>query len=293
VRAAPFGSGRRGCDGDPGGTSGKERVLVLLEVEHLCKRFGGAAPTDVLGDINIEMDHGEFVVMVGPSGAGKTTLLNIISTLDAPTAGTVRIGGVDVHRLGEPGVNRFRNRHLGFVFQDDLLFGHLTALENVMLPARIARKPAGRTRRRARALLEQTGLGDRMQHLPGQLSGGQRQRVNLARALINEPALLLADEPTARLDQATGQGIVQLLVELNGQFGVTILMVTHEHELAGKASRIIEFLDGTIVSDYCFESVLRPQRPQSPPAAGRPGWRSADRLGYLVGSWHNTPGPTA
>lgn len=222
---------------------------MLLKVENLDKHFGGAVPLHVLRDINLRMTEREFVALIGPSGAGKTTLLNIISTLDSPTGGRVLIRDVDVHRLAQGALNRFRNRHLGFVFQDDLLLGHLTALENVALPARISRRPFRQARRRAEELLERVGLSDRLKHLPGQLSGGQRQRVNLARALINEPDLLLADEPTARLDRETSRGIVQLLGELNEQLGVTILMVTHERELTDRAARVVEFLDGRIVSD--------------------------------------------
>ena len=222
---------------------------MLLEVRNLTKRFGGAAPLVVLRAIDIEIEQGELVALVGPSGAGKTTLLNIVATLDRPSEGTVRIAGVDVHRLRQRDLNRFRNGNLGFVFQDDLLLPHLTALENVMLPGRIARLPARATRRAAEKLLDRVGLADRITHRPGELSGGQRQRVNLARALINRPALLLADEPTARLDQATGRGIVELLIELNQQLGVTILMVTHDHSVADSARRCIEFVDGRIVSD--------------------------------------------
>ena len=151
--------------------------------------------------------------------------------------------------MGQKDLNRFRNRNLGFIFQDDLLLPHLTAVENVMLPGRIARHPERQTRRRAEELLDRVGLSDRMTHRPGELSGGQRQRVNLARALVNSPALLLADEPTARLDQATGREIVNLLTELNQQLDVTILMVTHEGEVATRAGRTVRFVDGRIVSD--------------------------------------------
>ncbi len=222
---------------------------MLLNVEHLDKRFGGAVPLQVLYDINFQMEQGDFAALVGPSGAGKTTLLNIVSTLDAPSAGRVLIADTDVHRLGQRRLNDFRNHHLGFIFQDDLLLSQLTAIENVMVPGRIARKPAAKVRRRAKAVLEQVGLADRMNHRPGELSGGQRQRVNLARALLNEPALLLADEPTARLDQETGRGIVQLLERLNEDNNVTILMVTHEWDVAARAKRMVEFLDGRIVGD--------------------------------------------
>jgi len=222
---------------------------MLLTIEKVTKQFPGTPPLVVLHEIDLAVEKGEFVALVGPSGAGKTTLLNVVSTLDRPSAGTVRIAGTDVHHLRQKRLNRFRNRNLGFIFQDDLLLSHLTALENVMLPGRIARDPQSRTRRAARELLDRVGLSDRLDHRPGQLSGGQRQRVNLARALVNQPALLLADEPTARLDQATGHGIVELLTELNEQLGVTILMVTHDHNVAASARRVVEFLDGRIASD--------------------------------------------
>ena len=232
---------------------------MLVKVENLSKRFGGIVPVAVLHEINIEINEKEFVAVVGPSGAGKTTLLNLVSTLDAPTEGRVTIGDVDVHRLPQRKLNEFRNKNLGFIFQDDLLLPHLTALENVMLPARVARKPKRMARRLAEDLLECVGLADRMEHAPGELSGGQRQRVNIARSLINSPSLLLADEPTARLDQATGEGIVWLLVELNEQIGVTILMVTHEENVAARTGRIVEFLDGRIVSDRLTDP-CRPDR---------------------------------
>jgi lipoprotein-releasing system ATP-binding protein len=222
---------------------------MLLNVENVTKRFGGAVPLEVLHDVSLRIEAEDFVALVGPSGAGKTTLLNIVSTLDRPSAGRVVIAGVDAHGLPQRELNQFRNRNLGFIFQDDLLLPHLTALENVMLPGRIARRRERNARHGAEELLERVGLGDRMAHRPGELSGGQRQRVNLARALINTPALLLADEPTARLDQATGRGIVQLLIELNEQLDVTILMVTHEQDVAAEAKRIVEFLDGRISSD--------------------------------------------
>lgn len=220
---------------------------MLLRVEKLNKRFGGTV--HVLRDVSLEMQEGEFLALIGPGGAGKTTLLNIISTLDSPTSGKVLIRDMDVHRLDQRQLNRFRNRRLGFVFQDDLLLPHLTALENVMVPARISRQGPDQARRQAEGLLRRMGLGDRLNHLPGQLSGGQRQRVNIARALVNQPDLLLADEPTARLDLANGQEIVKLLRELNEQLGVTILMVTHETFAGAAARRTVEFVDGRIVSD--------------------------------------------
>jgi ABC-type lipoprotein export system ATPase subunit len=222
---------------------------MLLRVEKLNKRFGGTVPVHVLRDVSLEMQEGEFLALIGPGGAGKTTLLNIISTLDSPTSGKVLIRDMDVHRLDQRQLNRFRNRRLGFVFQDDLLLPHLTALENVMVPARISRQGPDQARRQAEGLLRRMGLGDRLNHLPGQLSGGQRQRVNIARALVNQPDLLLADEPTARLDLANGQEIVKLLRELNEQLGVTILMVTHETFAGAAARRTVEFVDGRIVSD--------------------------------------------
>jgi len=226
---------------------------MLLEIDNVTKSFPGTPPLVVLHEIDLSIGKGEFVALVGPSGAGKTTLLNVVSTLDRPSSGTVRISDVDVHHLPQKKLNRFRNQNLGFIFQDDLLLPHLTAVENVMLPGRIARLPERRARQRAEELLNRVDLDDRMSHRPGELSGGQRQRVNLARALVNRPALLLADEPTARLDQATGRGIVELLTELNEQLGVTLLMVTHDHKVAASAKRTVEFIDGRIASDRVRE----------------------------------------
>lgn len=234
---------------------------MLVKIENLNKRYGGAVPLQVLFDINLDIEEKEFVALVGPSGAGKTTLLNIVSTLDIPTSGQITMWDVDVHRFSQKELNRFRNGNLGFIFQDDLLLPHLSAIENVMLPGRIARKPWPQVHDRAKELLGRVGLSDRMEHRPGELSGGQRQRVNIARALINDPLLLLADEPTARLDHATGEGIISLLIELNEELGLTILMVTHEHEIADRTDRIIEFMDGKIVSDQ------RTDTPVQKPAA--------------------------
>lgn len=222
---------------------------MLLEAEKVSKEFGGKVPVKVLHDVDFAMERGEFAALVGPSGSGKTTLLNVIATLDKPTTGRVAIGGLQVHDMVDRALDLFRNEHLGFVFQDDLLLENLTALENVMIPGRIGRRKPRLVRRRAVELLDRVGLIDRMDHRPGQLSGGQRQRVNLARALMNEPDLLLADEPTARLDQKTGEEIIALLEELNQQLGITILMVTHDQDMAGRAGRRVEFLDGRIVSD--------------------------------------------
>jgi len=237
---------------------------MLLKVRNLHKQFGGAVPVRVLHDVNFEMAEGEFVGLTGPSGAGKTTLLNIISTLDSPTSGEVLIRELNVHTLAQRELNQFRNRHLGFVFQDDLLLEHLTALENVLAPARISRRPVRQARKWAEGLLDRVGLAERLHHLPGELSGGQRQRVTIARALVNSPDLLLADEPTARLDQENGSAIVELLLELNRQMGVTILMVTHEREVAARVGRIVGFVDGRIVSD-------RRREPDSP-IVGRLGY---------------------
>ena len=221
----------------------------IVSVENVNKRYGGAVPLQVLFDVNLRIAPGEVAALVGPSGAGKTTLLNIVSTLDKPTSGRVLIGGLNIHRLDQCHLNTFRNRHLGFVFQDDLLLPHLTALENVMLPARVARMSGCKAKARAKDLLTRVGLADRMKHCPGELSGGQRQRVNLARSLINAPSLLLADEPTARLDTTTGAEIIRLLIDLNRQLGVTMLIVTHEREVADQTDRVVEFRDGHIVAD--------------------------------------------
>lgn len=214
----------------------------MIEIENLVKTYHmGKIEVPALRGVDLTIDRGEFVSLMGPSGSGKSTLLNQIGLLDSPTAGKIVIDGVDVSSLNENERADFRLKKLGFVFQFFSLLMELNALENVALPMIMDKRKYDR----AFALLELVGIGDRSAHLPSELSGGQQQRVAIARALANEPAILLADEPTANLDTESSHQIVELFRELNDQ-GQTIIMVTHEPELGEKADRIIKIKDGKV-----------------------------------------------
>jgi ABC-type lipoprotein export system ATPase subunit len=224
----------------------------IIEAEGIYKTYRmGAADVRVLKGVDLAVRRGEFVAIVGASGSGKSTLLHILGTLDKQDSGIVRFEGGDLSRLSGRELNRFRNKMIGFVFQFYHLLDELNVLENVYLPAMVSRSIIGwfgcrsRAKRRSRELLEQLGLSDRTNHKPYQLSGGERQRAAIARALMNEPRLLLADEPTGNLDSATGNGILEVLDKLN-KAGQTIIMVTHDSRVAQKAGRIITLADGRI-----------------------------------------------
>ncbi len=215
----------------------------MIETTKLKKiYYMGKIEVPALQGVDLRIGRGEFVALMGPSGSGKSTLLNIIGLLDVQTSGNIVIDGVDVSSLNENGRADFRLRKLGFVFQFFSLLMELNALENVMFPMIMD----GRKYDRAASLLELVGIGERAAHMPNELSGGQQQRVAIARALANEPAILLADEPTANLDTISSNQIVELFRELNDQ-GQTIVMVTHEPELGEKADRIIRIKDGKVV----------------------------------------------
>jgi len=215
----------------------------LIELEGLRKiYYMGKIEVPALRGIDLEIDRGEFVALMGPSGSGKSTLLNMIGLLDTPTAGKIVIDGVDISSLNEDERADFRLRKLGFVFQFFSLLMELKAIENVALPMIMNEKGYDR----AESLLELVGIGDRALHYPSELSGGQQQRVAIARALANEPAILLADEPTANLDTASANQILELFRELNNR-GQTIIMVTHEHDLGEKADRIVKLKDGMVM----------------------------------------------
>jgi lipoprotein-releasing system ATP-binding protein len=224
----------------------------LLKLSNVTLRYesGGAAPpVQVLKGVSLEVARGESLAIIGPSGSGKSTLLNIIGTLDRATSGEVVLTGQDLSRLDEAKLAAVRNRQIGFVFQAHHLLPQCTVMENVLVPTLAgadgdARKNAPE---RAERLLKRVGLGDRTTHRPGQLSGGERQRVAVVRALINQPQLLLADEPTGALDRAAAEQLAQLLLELNREEGVTLIVVTHALDLARKMGRVLELQDGILV----------------------------------------------
>ncbi len=220
---------------------------VDLRVSEVTKRFSGAAGTlDVLTGINLTMQRGEAIVITGPSGSGKSTLLYIIGALDEPTSGEVNVGGAMPFRLGPTEQAKFRNETIGFVFQDHHLLPQCTVLENVLIPTLARAKPASGMEDRVEKLLDRVGLRDRITHRPGQLSGGERQRVGICRALINEPLLLLADEPTGNLDQKTAESVGTLLLEVAAEQNTMLLCVTHNLDLAARFPRRYELTDGKL-----------------------------------------------
>ncbi|MEW6465143.1 MAG: ABC transporter ATP-binding protein [Pseudomonadota bacterium] len=223
-----------------------ETGAALIEVEHLSKTVtDSTGELTILRDIDFSLAAGETAAIVGASGSGKSTLLSLIAGLDTPTRGTVRIGGVDLFKLSEDERAELRARSVGFVFQSFQLLGHLTALENVMLPLELAgRRDA---RRAATEMLARVGLSARLGHYPRLLSGGEQQRVALARAFVTEPAVLLADEPTGSLDFATGETIMALMFDLNRERGTTLVLVTHDRAIAGRCERRITIEAGRMV----------------------------------------------
>lgn len=222
----------------------------LVELAAITKVYGkGAAAVEALRGVDLTIREGEFVAVMGPSGSGKSTCMNILGCLDTPTAGTYGFKGVDVGSLSRDQRARLRRHYLGFVFQGYNLLKRTDALENVALPLLYRGIPVAERRDLARAALHGVGLKGWEHHTPSELSGGQQQRVAIARAIISEPALLLADEPTGNLDTATGSEIMELLTNLNRERGITIVMVTHEANIAAYAHRRVHFLDGHIVSD--------------------------------------------
>lgn len=224
---------------------------LIIETEHLTKVYGMEdIQVIALGGVNIQISEGEFIAIMGPSGSGKSTLMNILGCLDRPTDGRYLLDGQDVSSYNKTELALIRNEKLGFVFQSYNLLPRMTALENVMMPLVYNRKQrySGKERQGlAEKALADVGLGDRMQHLPPQLSGGQQQRVTIARALVNNPVMILADEPTGNLDTKSSQEILDIILQLN-QDGRTIVMVTHENFIAEQAKRIIKILDGLV--DY-------------------------------------------
>ena len=218
----------------------------MIDIKNITKSFGSL---QVLKGIDLHINKGEVVSIVGPSGAGKTTLLQIIGTLDKPDAGTICIDGIDVSSLSTRKLSDFRNQHIGFVFQFHQLLPEFTALENVMIPAYIAGKSNSEAKQRALELLEFMGLSDRANHKPAELSGGEKQRVAVARALVNKPAVILADEPSGSLDSKNKAELHQLFFDLRDKFGQTFVIVTHDEGLAAITDRTIHMKDGEILGD--------------------------------------------
>lgn len=220
----------------------------LIEMRGIVKRFNEGLDSEltVIPGLDFSVDEGEFVAVVGQSGSGKSTLMNIIGLLDRPTAGDYQLAGVDALALGDDKLASFRGQKIGFIFQNFNLIGRMSALKNVEMPMVYAGVSTHERTQRAQNLLEMVGMSDRMNHLPNELSGGQKQRVAVARALANQPDILLADEPTGALDSQTGRMVMDLFHELHRTHGKTILFITHNPELAEECSRIVTMKDGVL-----------------------------------------------
>ena len=221
----------------------------VLECRNIHKHYhDGDRRLDILNGVDLEVRAGEILAISGSSGAGKSTLLHLMGTLDDPNAGDILFGGIALSAMAKSEVNRIRNEEIGFVFQFYHLLPEFTALENVMMPALAQGKRKKSCMERAEYLIEKVGLTDRMTHKPGQLSGGEQQRVAIARALFNEPGVILSDEPTGNLDESTGNSIVELLLNLNKEEGMTLVMVTHDEQLAQRADRWVQMHEGIVTN---------------------------------------------
>lgn len=224
-------------------------MKAIVQIEELVKcYYMGEEELQVLDHVNLTINEGEFVSILGPSGSGKSTLMHIIGCLDVPTSGRYVLAGNDVAEIDEKQLARIRNREIGFVFQSFHLLPRLCALDNVELPMIYTGVPAGERKKRAKAMLERVGLADKFSNLPTQLSGGQQQRVAIARSLVTEPSIILADEPTGSLDQKTGAQILDLFQELNRE-GRTIVVITHDRNIAKYAKRIVNIIDGRLTEE--------------------------------------------
>ena len=229
----------------------------VLSTRNLTKQYGsGTARFDALKGVTIDIAEGESVAIVGKSGSGKSTLMHILALLDSPTSGELAVDGTDAAKLRGSRLNTLRNRTFGFVFQQFFLTPNTSVLDNVMLPLKIARVGSRERRQRALAALEQLELGDKAKSRATELSGGQKQRVVIARALVNNPRIIFADEPTGNLDSATGAVVEDLLFRLNEEHGITLVIVTHDEELAARASRRIYLKDGLVVDEHSVDGLV-------------------------------------
>ena len=229
-------------------------MTKILNVQNLGKHYtSGSKKLTVLEDISFDVEEGATFAIVGPSGSGKTTLLGLCAGLDQPDTGTVALCGIEINTLNEDDRALLRNRKVGFIFQNFQLLPTLTALENVMVPLEL--QGAKNARKISMELLQKVGLGDRSHHYPSQLSGGEQQRVALARAFSNKPSILFADEPTGNLDEETGEKVVQLLFDLNQEAGTTLIIVTHDQELAQRTQRILRLKGGKILTNQLTEAL--------------------------------------
>lgn len=233
----------------------------MIAIHNITKSFG---KLQVLKGIDLTIGKAEVVSIVGPSGAGKTTLLQIVGTLDRPDTGTVEIDGIDVTGLSDRKLADFRNRHIGFVFQFHQLLPEFTAQENIMIPAYIAGASSGEAKRRATELLQFMGLADRAHHKPNELSGGEKQRVAVARALVNHPAVILADEPSGSLDSKNKAELHQLFFDLRDRFGQTFVIVTHDEQLASITDRTIHMRDGILEQPELLAEASQEALPEEP-----------------------------
>ena len=229
-------------------TKGDQHIMKILEIKNLCKEYGkGEIKVEALKNVSFDVEQGEFVAIVGPSGSGKSTLLHILGGVDTPTSGEVIISGTDIGKLNENNLAIFRRRQIGLIYQFYNLIPILNVEENMTLPILLdGKKP---DKKILKSLVEKLGLNDRLKHLPNQLSGGQQQRVSIGRALINHPALLLADEPTGNLDSKNSKEIISLLRKFNRENNQTVIIITHDERIALSADRVITIEDGQITKD--------------------------------------------
>lgn len=226
----------------------------IIQIKNLTKIFGDGVEIKALDGVDMDIERGEFLAIIGPSGSGKSTLLNQIGILDTPTSGTILLDGVDVTKMSDKQRSITRNRKLGFIFQYHHLLPDFNALENVMMPLLISGIKSSKAREVARKVLDEVGLSDRMDHRPNQLSGGQNQRVAIARALVNKPSIVIGDEPTGNLDSKASENIYELLRQLNREHNQTFILVTHDERMAAKTDRIIRLVDGRVAENSIYSN---------------------------------------